>query len=315
MIDSYKIRQGKLSILEMEGEFLGELPPDAMQEYQDVICDDDVLSIIVFHPTRRDLMDAINYINNVAGFQVSNGSVDIPDIERIRVTGLTLSQAQEKIQFAFRENISDIEVFITYKDRLSRKVDLAGMVSTPYLPVDGKMRLFEALSKAHVPNGANFFKSYLIRENRMMPVDFHRLIVKGDMSQNVVLHGGDKIYIADPSASMVMIMGEVYAPRPVPAPYGSISLREALVSAGGIPFTGNKNCIQVIRGSLVNPKIYLLSWEHIIHLPNESLLLIPGDTVYVAEKPITEWNRFISQLFPSFQGFQLSRDVYQTFIP
>jgi len=32
---------------------------------------------------------------------------------------------------------------------------------------------------------------------------------------------------------------------------------------------------------------------------------MPGDIVYVASKPITEWNRFISQLLPSFTWIDL----------
>jgi polysaccharide export outer membrane protein len=33
---------------------------------------------------------------------------------------------------------------------------------------------------------------------------------------------------------------------------------------------------------------------------------MPGDIVYVASKPITEWNRFISQLLPSFTGLEIA---------
>lgn len=134
------------------------------------------------------------------------------------------------------------------------------------------------------------------------------------MSQNIVMRGGDKIFIANKVDSSVMVMGEVNLPRPVHLPYGFMSLREALVNAGGIPFTGDKHHIQVIRGNFQCPKIYVLAWEHIIHLPNDSLLLIPGDTVYVSATPITEWNRFISQLLPSAQAFQTGNSVYRTVI-
>lgn len=78
-----------------------------------------------------------------------------------------------------------------------------------------------------------------------------------------------------------------------------MTLREAIAEAGGILYTGNKSYIQVIRGNLCQPKIYSLSWDHLIHLPSESLLLMPGDIVYIVAKPITEWHRFISQLIPS----------------
>lgn len=313
VIDSYKIRQGKLAILDMEGKESGDLPCDIMDEYQDVIAEDDILNIAIYHPKRRDIMDCIQLINERVGFRVSRGMVDLPDIPPIVVAGLTLEQARQTLQDSYRTHIQDIEVFINYRDRLSRKVELTGAVSTPVIPVDGKIRLYEILAIAQVPNNANFFKSYVVRDGVQLPVDLYKLMSEGDMSQNIVMRGGDRIFIANPSDTTVMVMGEVGSPRAVNLPYGFMSLREALVSAGGIPFTGNRDCIQVIRGNLQNPKIYVLSWDHIIHLPNDSLLLMPGDTVYVSEKPITQWNRFIDQLLPSCLGLQTAYGTYRVF--
>lgn len=313
VIDSYKIKQGKLSILDMEGTDLGELPCDAMDEYQDVIAEDDILNIVVYHPKRRDMMDAIQFVNETVGFRVNQGKVDFPDIPPIEVAGLSLDEAREKIQNCYREQIQDVEVFLKYKDRLSRKVELTGSVSVPVIPVDGKIRLYEVLAIARVPNNANFFKSYVVRDGEQLPIDLYKLMNLGDMCENIVMRGGDRVFIASPSDTTVVVMGEVGSPRAVNLPYGFMSLREALVSAGGIPFTGNRDCIQVIRGNLRNPKIYVLSWDHIIHLPNDSLLLMPGDTVYVSEKPITQWNRFIDQLLPSCLGLQTAYGTYQVF--
>lgn len=313
VVDSYKIRQGKLAILDMEGKEIEDLPCDAMDEYLDVIAEDDILNIAIYHPKRRDVMDSIQLINERVGFRVSRGMVDLPDIPPIMVAGLTLEQARQAIQECYCDHIQDIEVFIKYRDRLSRKVELTGAVSTPVIAVDGKIRLYEVLAIAQVPNNANFFKSYVVRDGVQLPIDIYKLVNEGDMSQNIVMRGGDRIFIANPSDTNVMVMGEVGSPRAVNLPYGFMSLREALVSAGGIPFTGNRDCIQVIRGNLQNPKIYMLSWNHIIHLPNDSLLLMPGDTVYVTEKPITQWNRFIDQLLPSALGVQTAYGTYRVF--
>lgn len=310
--DSYTIRQGKLAILEMEGKEIGELPPDAMCEYRDVIAEDDILNIVIYHHTRKDLMDSFHYINEaVGGFKVTQGCVDLPDIPPVKIVGLTLEEARIALQDVFREQINDIEIFITYRDRLTRKVELTGLVQTPTVPVDGKIRLYEVIAKAHIPPQANLFMSYVVRNGCPLAIDLHRLINLGDMCQNIVMRGGDKIFIADPADATVVIMGEVRLPRAVHLPYGFISLREALVAAGGIPFTGDMRRIQVIRGNLQCPKIYCLAWEHIIHLPNDSLLLMPGDTVFVSEKPITQWNRFIEQLLPSFYGFRTGYDAYR----
>jgi polysaccharide export outer membrane protein len=312
VIDSYKIRQGKLAILEMEGVCVDDLSPEALEEYKDVIVEDDILNIAVYHPTRKDLMQSIQFINEtVGGFKVSKGQVDLPDIPPVQVQGLTLDEARDKLQERFREQIQDVEVFVTYRDRLARKVELAGLVVASTIPVDGKIRLFEVLSKAKIDPSANLFMSYVMREGEPLPIDLHQLMNQGDMSQNIVMRGGDKIYIANPTDARVMLMGEVGNPKALNLPYGYMSLREAIVAAGGIPYTGNRERIQVIRGNLPCPKIYVLSWKHIIHLPNDSLLLMPGDTVYVTAKPITEWNQFISQLFPSIYGLQNCYQIYK----
>jgi polysaccharide export outer membrane protein len=312
VMDSYKIRQGKFAILEMEGIEVEELPEDAMWEFRDQIAEDDILNITVYHPSRKDLMESIRFINEAMdGFRVTDGMLNLPDLDPVFVLGLTLDEARMTLTKAYQMQIQHVEAFVTYRDRLDKKVELTGQVATATVPVDGRIRLYEVMAKAHLPHNANFFMSYVMREGIPLAVDLHQLINKGDMCQNIVMRGGDKIFIASAEDSMVMMMGELRNPRPVTLPYGFMSLREALVQAGGIPFTGDLHHIQVIRGNLKCPKIYVLSWEHIIHLPNDSLLLMPGDTVYVSEKPITQWNRFIDQLLPSFNGMLVGYEAYK----
>jgi polysaccharide export outer membrane protein len=184
-------------------------------------------------------------------------------------------------------------------------VELAGLVQLSTIPVDGRMCLFETLALAKVPSNANFFRSYLIRDQSMLPVDFYKLVKEGDMSQNVVMRGGDKIYIADAADSTIMVLGEVGKECAISVPNGFVTLRKVIAEAGGIPYTGDKSYIQVIRGNVLHPKIYTLHWKHVIHLPNDSMLLMPGDIVYVAAKPLTEWNRFVTQILPTLIGLDL----------
>ncbi|MFZ0565614.1 MAG: SLBB domain-containing protein [Chlamydiales bacterium] len=299
VLDSYKIQQGKFSILELEGEEYLPIPPYYLCEYEDRIDEDDILNCAIFHPSREDLVAAVSRINQTVGFRVVNGMIHLPSLGPVRVLHLTLEEARLMIQRGYTQEIANVEVFLEYAQRLHSKVELTGAVRVPEVPINGRIRLFEVLSIAGVPPNANLFKSYLVRDGQLLQVDLHKLLIEGDMSQNIVMRPKDKIFIADPMASTVMVMGEVGLAQVVPVPNGSIPLREAIAAAGGIPFTGDKRCIQVIRGNIINPKIYRLSWNHITYLPNESLLLMPGDTVYISEKPITKWNRFIDQLLPS----------------
>lgn len=312
--DSYKIREGKGAIQEMMGVAFGELPHDAMTEYRDEIADDDVLTIALYHPKREDVRKNIEYINTtMGGFRVTNGAVSFPDIPAINVAGLTLEEAKQKLQENFREHYSDAEIFITYKNRLRNRVELSGRVGVNSIPVDGKLRLYELLSQAKIDPGANLYMSYVMRNGEQLPIDIYRLLHDGDMSRNIVMKGGDRIFIANGSDATVMMMGEVGSPSAVSVPYGFITLPEAIVAARGIPYTGDRRNIQIIRGDLQCPKIYVLSWNHIVNLPNDSMLLMPGDTVFVSEKPITKWNRFISQIFPSCQAVHTFRGVYDLF--
>lgn len=305
VLDSYSIRKGKFSILELQGKSETSLSPDWLEEYRDTINEGDSLQIAVFHPNRPDLVESVNRISQQIGFIVMEDKITLPDLGSVEIANLTLEEARKKIEQLYLDESLSVEVFLRYKERLQRKVELAGLVQISSIPVDGRIRLFEALSLAKVPPSANLFRSYLVRSGDLLPVDMYKLLKEGDMSQNVVLKSGDKIYIAEPSATTIMVLGEVGKERLVDLPNGFMSLRQAIAEAGGIAPTGDRSYIQVIRGSLIQPKIYTLNWQHIVNLPSDSLLLMPGDIVYVAATPISEWNRFVSQLLPTFIGIDL----------
>src|SRR5260221_568445 len=75
VLDSYKIRSGKFSILEMEGFPSEELQDDFLDEYKDTIHEDDVLQIALYHPKRADVVLAVQTIGQTIGFKVTDGKV------------------------------------------------------------------------------------------------------------------------------------------------------------------------------------------------------------------------------------------------
>ena len=309
--ESQVIRQGKSAIKEMEGHTIVPLPLDAFDEYEDRIAEDDVLTIAIYHPTRRDLMESMQFINHeMDGFRVTNGQVSLPCIEPQHVMGLTLEQARVWLRDRLRVEIRDVDLFVSYKERLAHRVEITGLALKPYCPVNGRVRLYEIIASAKLSPDANLFGSYVMRDGVQLDLDLHKLINAGDMSQNIVMKAGDKIFIASLYERAAMVMGEVGSPKPIPLPYGSMSLREALVMARGIPFTGDRNHIYVIRGNLPTPKIYVISWDFMLHQTNDNLLIMPGDIIYVCQKPITQWNLFISQLQSTFNLTLLGADIY-----
>lgn len=305
VLDSYKISEGKFSILEMEGKAIGQLDPEELQEFEEVIGEGDLINIALYNPHKRELSRALSEIGSSIGFRVQDGKLRIPDVEPLSVVGLNLVDAGKTLQNAYLEKLQDVEIFLSFREQPNKQVELAGEVGIPGLTANGTLRLFDVLSKARVQPNSNLFMSYLVRNNSLLPVDMYKLMHEGDMSQNVVMRPRDKIFIANAQASSAMVMGEVSRPGVVKLTSGSMPLREILAEVGGIQFTGDKGYIQVFRGNLLKPKIYNLNWKHIIQLPSNSLLMMPGDIVYVAATPLTEWNRFISQLLPCFSAWDL----------
>lgn len=303
--------QGKFGILALEGKVFEDLPEDALDCYIDTIKEDDVLNVVLYHPSRRDLMDAVHSVcQRTGGFKISKGMIHLPDFTPTKVEGLTLEEAKTCLSEKLNSSIKDVEIFISFKERPSHKVELMGLVRRDSVEVDGRVRLYEVLAKSFLPPDANLYASYLLRDGIPLKVDMNRLIREGDMSQNIVMRGGDKIYIANVLEKTALVMGEVRRPRPIPLVSGAISLREAIALAGGIPFTGDDSRIHVIRGEVCNPQIYILSMKHVLQENNNRLLLIPGDVVYVTEKPITSWNIFLTQLQPTVNLILSGQAIY-----
>lgn len=314
MIDSYQVSQGKLAILQLESQEQCISSLDNCFLFEEKIVDGDVLTIAVYCPQRQDRVAALQTLNEQMGFQVCNGKIYLPHLTsaEIEIEGLTLKEAQEKIQTFYLEQLPQARIFINFKKRHERQVQIIGGGNS-MVNLEGATRLSEVLAKADIPMNANLFKSYIMRDDQQLPIDLYKLIHQGDENQNIIMQGGDQIFIAAANDAMIMVTGEVPLPQTIPAPYGFISLREALALVGGVPYTANKACIQIVRGDFIRPKIYSLQWKDIVNLPQESLLLIPGDVVVVSEKPITQWNRFISQLYPNVAGVQTTYNLYQIF--
>jgi len=131
------------------------------------------------------------------------------------------------------------------------------------------------------------------------------------MSQNIVMKARDKIYIGNEFEKTALVMGEVRSPRSIPLVRGSLSLKEALALARGIPYSGDEQHIQVIRTQTLCPKIFVLSMNYVLHEPNNRLLLIPGDVVYVTRTAITNWNLFILDIMPTLGLLYESNRIYR----
>ena len=299
VMDSYKINEGKTSILEMQGKKINKITKKDFVRKIDYIKEGDLLTLRLYHPKRKDLVNYTNEISENIGYRVKNGKISIENLDDVFIIALSLEDARDKIKKRYQKEIKDIRVFLDFKEKKISKIDVIGLVHGSF-EINEKTYLFDILSNVGIPPTANLFESYILRDEKQISVDFYKLLKMGDMSQNIIMKPNDKIYVASSSTSKLLVIGEVNKQSIIDLPNGSISIKEALIKVGGISLSGDKSYIQVIRVGAKDPKIYLLTWRQIINLPARALLLMPGDIVYVASTPISDWNKFVSQILPSF---------------
>ena len=302
VLASNQINEGKTAILKMQGKEVEKFDENLLEEKKELIHEDDIINIEIYHPKREDLISSIKTISSQNGFLVRDKKIFLPQVKDIKVQEHTIKEAKEKIQNRDLDEIEGIEVFVSFKEKKTNIVEVAGLVNTR-ISIDPKTRLFDVLIKASLPPMANLFKSYVLRGNSFLPVDFYRLMKEGDMSQNIYMENKDKIYIADGFSSKVYVLGEVHKQGAINILDGKISLKDALAEAGGVSCIADKSFIQVFRANAQDPKIYLLNWKHIIELPSGSLNLIEGDIVLVGATIISDWNKFVTQVLPSISLF------------
>lgn len=286
----------------------------------------DVLGVIVYdHPELLPNAGAvISQSVDPTGVQVApgfivdaNGEISFPYVGRVRVAGLTESEASTLIARVIASQIRDPQVTVRIQSFRSRRVYVEGEVRTPgsQIVTDVPMTLSEAVNRAGgITANGNRANVTLIRGGRSILVDLTLLREMGADWNAIPLKNGDTIRVGAREDSKVFVMGEIPAPIAVPMrSSGRLSLGEALAEAGGpANATSNPGQIYVIRqGETGAPAIFHLDAKNPAKfaLANQ-FRLQAHDVVYVDSVPLVKWNRVVSLILPSAQVANTADQVY-----
>lgn len=183
-----------------------------------------------------------------------------------------------------------------------KEVSVLGEVGTPgQLMVKRRTTLLEALAAAGgvKRETAVLDMAYLARQGRILPVNFKRLIDRGDLDQNILLEDKDVIYVPSSKQSIVYVLGEVKNPKVVHFT-DTLDLFEAIGEAGDFLTTANRSQVVVVRGGLQSPKVYAVDALQMMRgETGQRFVLDRYDIVYVPRTPIADWNVFVNQLLPT----------------
>jgi polysaccharide biosynthesis/export protein len=88
--------------------------------------------------------------------------------------------------------------------------------------------------------------TYLLRSGRMLEVNFEKLVVNGDVSQDVNLEPNDTIFLPMGFNSRIRVTGAVRSPGVFPFARGMTAL-DAVLVAGGFTEFANQNSVMIVR--------------------------------------------------------------------
>lgn len=197
----------------------------------------------------------------------SRGHITLPLLDQVEVKGLTAHEAEERIETLYREQyIKDPHVSIFVKEHFSQRITLVGQVKNPgtydYM---ARQRLLDVLALAGgLTDKAGPYvqvrRSGATTDQRnVYMVDLEKLIHEGAVQLNLTINGGDVVFV--PEAGLFFVDGAVRRPGSYPIK-SKITLREALLVAGGLAPYAEKNLVTIIRdGGVQGRKVIRLNLE------------------------------------------------------
>ncbi len=264
----------------------------------------DVLNVFVLgHP---ELSSQRINLGEISGTTIrKDGKVHMPIIGELVAAGLTLTEFEASLQERAAAFIVDPQVSVEILRHESQKFYILGEVPRPgAFAVDGDTTLLEGVGMAGgIPPTADLENATVIRAGKLLPISLADMLRRGDVSRNIFLRNGDVVFVPDNVAKKVHVLGEVKNPMTVPIERDSLSLAEALASAGGPSPARARRELAVIRGGYAKPVVYVINLERAL-LFDDSIKLRAGDRVVVAPTGLSTSSRYMEQILPFLRGVQ-----------
>jgi polysaccharide export outer membrane protein len=218
------------------------------------------------------------------------GNIIIPFVGTFYALGKTIDEFRKDMTEKTKNEFPNSLVSVTPYLLTGNQYTILGEVSAPGTwTTTGSTTVLSAIAQAggfpirnlnyYVIDYADLDKAFLIRNGKYIPVDFKKLIRDGDTSQDVLLKGGDFIYIPNFIIKEVYVLGNVL--RPIVYTFvETATLIETLSYAGGLGPDASSRVL-VLRGSICHPEVYWIDVNLISRGAAPDFMIVPGDIVYV----------------------------------
>jgi len=227
-----------------------------------------------------------------------DGTISYLQATNVDVNGLTIDEARIAFEKRLRNNFRNPRVIITPEEVGSKRYSVMGKVmKRGVFILDRPLTLVEAIARSggvevglfeqNTIELADMERSFIVRGNQRLEVDFKKLFLEGDMSQNIGIEPNDYIYIASNITNEYYVFGAVGQPG-VQSFTPNATIVTALTRRLGYQPKAWVDRVLVVRGNLTEPEVFEVNVADILQGKTQDFRLQPKDIIYVAERPTAE---------------------------
>lgn len=239
-----------------------------------------------------------------------DGRVSYLEAQGVMAAGLTIDELRKKFDEElgkYRRSPRTIIMPATYQ---SKKYFILGRVSQKgVFTMDRPVSVIEAIARArgfetgmaerNLVELADLSHSFIARGGQRVSVDFEKLFLEGDLSQNIPLEPNDYLYFPASDTREFYVLGEVKYPGAVTYSSGAATVG-AIAQRGGFTEKAWKGKVLVVRGSLSHPETFVVNMPDILAARTPDFKLEPKDIVYVSGRPWVKAEELLDALATSF---------------
>lgn len=217
----------------------------------------------------------------------SRGFISLPLLDTVGVSNLTAAEAEEKIETLLKNKyLQDPHVSVYIKEHVSKQITLVGSFKKPgTYDYVSKRKLLDVIAIAEGLSDNAGSSAYITRYDQNVDkninyfIDLDQLIRKGNMEQNIVVMGGDVIFI--PETGQCFVDGAVRKPGTYPLRSG-MTITEVIALAGGLAGYADSDKIKLIRhmGKGKERKVLSLSYNDLQAGVGDTLLIKDQDIIF-----------------------------------
>jgi protein involved in polysaccharide export with SLBB domain/capsular polysaccharide biosynthesis protein len=256
-----------------------------------------------------------------------DGRISFLEANDVMAAGLTVDELREKLNEELANYRRTPQAFVVPVAYKSKKYFVLGRVmQRGAFPLDRPTSLLEAVARAggmeagvasdrSILDLPDLSRSFLARGGRRVPVDFERLFLHGDLSQNVPLEPDDYVYFPSRGEMQVYVLGAVRTPG-AHVFHSAVGALGAISARGGFTDRAWTKKLLVVRGGLGAPETFQIDALDVLSGRRPDVALQPRDIVYVSDRP---WiyaeelldaatNAFVTSAIVMWTGEKITRD-------